>query len=268
MPHSPSRLFLSLRQSALFPRFFLTFFRPVLALAFFALYLGISPALAASEFEGKASWYGTSSHSKPTACGEIFNSRDLTAAHRTLPFGTVVRVYNLVNGRQILVCITDRGPFFHNRVIDLSKRAGQALRMLRSGTARVAIESVSNAQGKPLNAGSAFYVHLADAGGARKAHALSHELEKETGLVVRALFSVQPAHPAIILCAGPYPDFSSARAAFLEIEKKRNTMGIIEGPAAGGNIPRHVPPKRPETPWRKFARRPPALNGTASQSGT
>jgi hypothetical protein len=104
-------------------------------------------------------------------------------------------------------------------------------------------------------------VHLADANGARKAHALSYELEMETGLTIRALFSAQPAPPAIALCVGPYPDFMAARSAFFAIEKKRNTMGIIEGPAEGGDIPRHGPPKTSGKNWQKFTRRLPVPGG-------
>lgn len=92
---------------------------------------------------GLASWYGTEFHGRPTSSREIFNQNDLTAAHPTLPFGTMVLVTNLDNGRQVLVRINDRGPFVKGRVIDLSYAAARMLDMIGPGTARVRLEVVS-----------------------------------------------------------------------------------------------------------------------------
>lgn len=89
---------------------------------------------ALREFEqGKASWYGPRFNGRRTASGERYNMHELTAAHRTLPFGTVVRVRSLVNGKEVDVRITDRGPFSRGRVIDLSRAAADALGMLDLG---------------------------------------------------------------------------------------------------------------------------------------
>ena len=89
---------------------------------------------------GRASWYGGSFHGRRTANGETFDKEALTAAHRTLPFGTVVLVTNATNGRSVIVRINDRGPFSPGRHIDLSKRAAEDIGMIRSGTAPVEIE--------------------------------------------------------------------------------------------------------------------------------
>ena len=89
--------------------------------------------------EGIASWYGSKFHGRPTANGEIYNMHALTAAHPLLPFGTVVRVINLANGRQVDVRINDRGPFIDNRVIDLSYAAARALGMVEGGLTQVRI---------------------------------------------------------------------------------------------------------------------------------
>jgi rare lipoprotein A len=89
---------------------------------------------------GVASWYGAWHHGRTTASGERFDQRQLTAAHRSLPFGTRARVINLANGRSVVVRINDRGPFARGRVIDLSYAAASALGMVRRGTARVRIE--------------------------------------------------------------------------------------------------------------------------------
>lgn len=90
--------------------------------------------------EGLASWYGNRFRGRKTASGARFNPRAMTAAHRTLPFGTRVRVVNMHNARAVEVTITDRGPFIRKRIIDLSRAAAHELGMLGSGVARVRVE--------------------------------------------------------------------------------------------------------------------------------
>lgn len=89
---------------------------------------------------GIASWYGPNFHGKKTANGEIFNQNDLTAAHRTLPIPSAVRVTNLENGRSLVLRINDRGPFAHGRIIDVSRRGAQLLDFERNGTAKVQVD--------------------------------------------------------------------------------------------------------------------------------
>jgi len=91
--------------------------------------------------QGLASWYGHPYHGRRTSSGEIYNMHDTTAAHRTLPFGTRVRVHNLENGRSVTVRINDRGPFVAGRIIDLSNAAAKAIGM--SGLAPVRLEILS-----------------------------------------------------------------------------------------------------------------------------
>jgi len=90
--------------------------------------------------EGIASWYGRPYHGRKTASGEIYNMYGISAAHRTLPFGTKVRVHDLDNGREVVVPINDRGPFIEGRIIDLSYGAAKALHMNIAGIARVKLE--------------------------------------------------------------------------------------------------------------------------------
>ena len=92
--------------------------------------------------KGIASWYGGKFHGRTTASGERYDMNKLTAAHRKLPFGSRVRVTNLDNGRQVVVRITDRGPFVHGRIIDLSREAARRIDMIQAGTARVRIEVI------------------------------------------------------------------------------------------------------------------------------
>jgi rare lipoprotein A len=92
---------------------------------------------------GLASWYGARHHGKRTASGEIFDQNKLTAAHRTLPWGSIVKVTNLDNGKSVEVRINDRGPFKKGRIIDLSRAAARALEMLQSGVSPVQMELLS-----------------------------------------------------------------------------------------------------------------------------
>jgi rare lipoprotein A len=92
------------------------------------------------DFDGRASWYGPDFHGKHTSNGEIYNMWDMTAAHKTLPMNTIVKVTNIDNGLTTVVRINDRGPFVNTRIIDLSKAAASKINMIGTGTARVNIE--------------------------------------------------------------------------------------------------------------------------------
>ena len=103
-----------------------------------------APAVAATsvryQVSGEASWYGPGFHGNYTANGEVYNQYALTAAHKTLPFGTRVRVTNLYNGRSVVVRINDRGPFIPGRIIDLSQGAAQLIGVTSSGVAPVQMD--------------------------------------------------------------------------------------------------------------------------------
>ena len=94
------------------------------------------------EDRGVASWYGESFHGKQAANGELFDMEALTAAHRTLPLGSVVRVVNLVNGKHVHVRITDRGPYVNGRILDLSRGAAARIGMLAGGLSVVRVQLV------------------------------------------------------------------------------------------------------------------------------
>ena len=124
-----------------------------------AVLFGVAAALAASGAEarmklvpsagaiatgrllqhGTASWYGPGFHGRRTANGETFDTHALTAAHRTLPFGTEVEVVNPRNGKSVVVRINDRGPYAHGRIIDLSLASAKALGLSESGTGGVTL---------------------------------------------------------------------------------------------------------------------------------
>jgi rare lipoprotein A len=105
--------------------------------------IDVAPAAGEFQQKGVASWYGREFQGKKTASGEKFNMNDYTAAHKTLPLGSVVLVKNLENGKTVKVRINDRGPFAKGRIIDLSHAAAKKLDMVSSGEAQVSIKVLS-----------------------------------------------------------------------------------------------------------------------------
>ncbi|MBF9232807.1 septal ring lytic transglycosylase RlpA family protein [Microvirga alba] len=97
------------------------------------------PVIGREYQRGLASWYGPGFQGRRTASGESFNSWAMTAAHRSLPFGTTLRVVNVKNGRSVVVRVNDRGPFTGRRIIDLAKGAAQELGLTLVGTAYVSL---------------------------------------------------------------------------------------------------------------------------------
>jgi rare lipoprotein A len=120
------------------------------ALAGFTWLAGLVPTLADI---GHASYYGRELAGRKTASGEVFRPEGLTAAHRTLPLGTRVKVTNLSNGKAVILRINDRGPFVRGRMIDVSHGAARVLGFASVGTARVKIERLSQPEAAaPLGA--------------------------------------------------------------------------------------------------------------------
>ena len=129
---------------------------------------------------GKASWYGDKEHGNKSASGEVFNRYAYTAAHKELPFGTVVRVTNRENGRQVKVRINDRGPFIRGRVIDLSYAAAKSIGLVRSGVADVKVEVLST----PSERSESLFVSLYTVqAGSFRSKAAANELKKKISRV-------------------------------------------------------------------------------------
>lgn len=122
-----------------------------------------TPAVKGFKQRGKASWYGKRFHGKKTSSGEPYDMYAMTAAHPTLPIPSYVRVVNPANGRSVVVRINDRGPFLHNRIIDLSYAAAHRLDYIKQGSAIVEVETVLPPEEKAVTALSES-VKVADAG--------------------------------------------------------------------------------------------------------
>jgi rare lipoprotein A len=128
---------------------------------------------------GVASWYGNPYHGRAAANGEIYDMEKPTAAHRTMPFNTWVRVHDLDNGRTTDVRITDRGPFVGDRIIDISRSAARELEMIGPGTARVRIEVIRAPEGAPV---SAFAVQVGAFQNRENADRVRAQMEQQFGV--------------------------------------------------------------------------------------
>ena len=125
--------------------------------------------------KGVASWYGEPFHGRATASGEIYDMYGMTAAHRTLPLGTHVRVTNLQNGRVIQLKVNDRGPFVRGRILDLSYGAAKRLDTVEAGTVRVEIEVLD----LPRNSNNPFTIQVGAFSLEANARELSGRLKRE-----------------------------------------------------------------------------------------
>jgi rare lipoprotein A len=129
--------------------------------------------------EGVASWYGRKFHGRKTSSGERYNMYGISAAHRTLPLGTIVRVTHVRNGKKVTVRINDRGPFVDDRIIDLSYGAAKRLGMVKEGVAPVVVEVYGSADMKTLPpANTAFSVQVGSFQLRDNAERLTAELRK------------------------------------------------------------------------------------------
>lgn len=173
---------------------------------------------------GIASWYGPGFHGSRTASGEIYNMYKLTAAHKTLPLGTYVKVINLENGKSVVVKINDRGPFVPGRIIDLSYAAAKRIGMLRKGTAKVKIVALGKRidhRYKPVNYDvGRFFVQVGAFKNKLNAYRFKWNLHKRFGLNVR----VVKLKGYYRVLAGPVNTYEKA-VSFKEKLRKKGLRG-------------------------------------------
>jgi rare lipoprotein A len=168
---------------------------------------------------GMASWYGPGFHGQETSSGEIYDQHQLTAAHRTLPLGTRVEVTNLANRRSIEVRINDRGPFFGDRVIDLSYAAARALDLIGPGTAPVQIQVLGAA------AGSFPAVAYAVQAGSFADHANARQLQRRLARQVERVYIAELEHDGqryYRVRIGPY----ERREEALQVARRMMPLGV------------------------------------------
>lgn len=174
--------------------------------------------------QGMASWYGPGFNGLLTASGEVFNTHELTAAHRTLPFNTLVLVQNTSNGKSVVVRITDRGPFAKNRIIDLSKKAAKKIGMIGPGTAHVKLYIAKKAlpQADTLNILIPTYtIQLGSFANEQNAYDLSHKVQGSRVEIVQIddKFRYRVYY-------GLYTAYNNAREAQEKLAKKRPTCFV------------------------------------------
>ena len=206
---------------------------PAFAAVLFFVFCSVCPVSARTDVPallqittGKATIYGAAFKGRKTANGQRYNPKALTAAHRTLPFGSVVKVTNLRNGREVMVRINDRGPFGPGRIIDLSRESASRLNMLRAGVVDVQLEVVGDRRGRPTEPGTGFYLSCTRAG--RDAKASVEKVRGKLGpKICRKLPPVQVIEEAWSkksgksgkkhVGMGPFRTFAEAEAAFLKV---------------------------------------------------
>lgn len=171
--------------------------------------------------KGLASWYGTKFHSKRTSSGEDYDMYALTAAHRTLPLPTYVRVKNLDNGRVAIVKVNDRGPFHSGRVIDLSYAAAVKLGLLPKGTAHVEIEALSI---KGVHRARVAHYYLQ--AGAFNSQALAQNFKRQLSRLTRSSVVIETYRKRYIVRLGPFADKKMAMTVNNAL-KKHGIKGAI-----------------------------------------
>jgi rare lipoprotein A len=172
--------------------------------------------------EGVASWYGHPYHGRATSSGEIYDMEQLTAAHRTLPFGAVVRVENLANRRDVEVRINDRGPFVDDRIIDLSRAAARRIQMLGPGTARVRLRITALPDARTAG----FYsVQVGSFQNRQNADRLRQAIAPEVGTSFLQTYD-SPRGRFYRVLVGREPEMSGA-LALLESLRMRGLKGIV-----------------------------------------
>ena len=164
---------------------------------------------------GQASWYGDPYHGRRTSNGETYNKFTMTAAHRTLPFDTMVKVNNLENGKNVTVRINDRGPFVKDRIIDLSYVAAREIEMLKSGTARVSLDILKAVPNPfPLT------IQVASFRGEPNARELKKNLEKEFKPIFIKKFDSPEGHFFRVL-AGEFRDPQAAEVILKKLKTRK-----------------------------------------------
>lgn len=173
------------------------------------------------------SYYGNKFEGKKTATGQRYDSEALTAAHRSLPFGTVVRITNLANGRDAIVRVNDRGPMSKRLMLDISRAAARELNMIRAGVVKVHMETVGDPHGKPVLPGTGFFLDLGTVTTQAQGEAEVAEVRAAVGsklpgsLALRVVSEAMPdGKKRLFVGAGPFSSFTKAEKAFISLKRQ------------------------------------------------
>ncbi|MDN2481784.1 septal ring lytic transglycosylase RlpA family protein [Vibrio agarivorans] len=181
--------------------------------------------------KGKASWYGKKFHGHLTSNGEIYDMYSMTAAHKTLPLPSYVKVTNVDNGKQTIVRVNDRGPFHEGRIIDLSYAAAHKLGVVQSGVANVEIEVIT-VEKPQSSAGQKshpkYIIQVASSQHKDRSEALAKQLSKDLGVES----FVQPANNVYRILLGPFADYDDTQATLSEIKGSGHSSAFIRKHAA------------------------------------
>lgn len=179
---------------------------------------------AGHTLSGIASWYGKEFNGRPTASGAIYDMDDLTAAHRTLPFGTMVEVRSLNNGKRIVVEVNDRGPFVKGRIIDLSFESARQLDIVETGTAPVALRVLL--WGDRAKKGTKYLVQVGSFSSWTNARRLQKKLQRQYPDVIIQPW-VAPQGRFYRVRVGPYLTLRDAEVAAGHLEDRGLTTFLV-----------------------------------------
>jgi rare lipoprotein A len=180
----------------------------------------VTPARIGSAESGLASWYGNPYHGRRAANGEIYDMEKMTAAHRTLPFGTWVEVRNLANGKSARVRITDRGPFVDGRIIDLSRAAAREIEMIGPGVVRVRLTVIRPPEDLAPASAGAYGVQVGAFTDRANAERLQSEMEKRYGKSRIVARDTQPRQWRVVVGSESAEEAASALAARIRQDRQ------------------------------------------------
>lgn len=174
---------------------------------------------------GIASWYGAPYHGRQSSSGEIYDMDRLTAAHRTLPFGAIVRVTNLENRKSVVVRINDRGPFVEGRIIDLSRAAARHIGLIGPGTALVRIQLMGYQDPAAVNAPPLFTIQAGAFADRANAERLRERLRRRFEPVdIVSSSASQPLHRILV---GRFGDLREAEAAARSLRREIKDVFVV-----------------------------------------
>lgn len=198
------------------------------------LLAGVQPlegvAAEKQRLKGQASWMGEDQHGKQTASGKPFDMFGFAAAHRTLPFGTVVKVTNVNNGKNVYVTICDRGPYHGDRVIDISQKAARHLGIIDAGVARVKLDVVADQTGKPVDPREGFFIRLRQVKSTADGIRLVRRLEQRGIPASRVIRRTEKGSQPFV-GVGPYRRFSDVSRVAERIAREHPGVEIITASA-------------------------------------